>query len=403
MQARFSAAFGPFPVKKPAGLLQKNFRPDLFLISVWPVIHAGADTRLIEQRRDAYMRGQTRREFLCKTIPAAVATGAALTFGPFRNALAAQLPPATDRRGYTAAKFALELDGQFAGWVESWAGGHAASDVVAGNNLVGGNIQRKHIAGIKYEDITVNCGTGMSKNFYDWIKASSDKQYLRKSGAVVTADYNGKERSRLNWTNALLTEVTFPALDAASKDAAKMTVKISPEVTRYETSLGGAAVAAAAYKSGQTVQKKWLASNFRLQIAGLEQACTRVSKVEAITLRFANAELPLGAGRASIGVPPRFQASNLVVTLPEQDAMPFYNWYRDVVTKGSNATNEREGLLAYLTPDLREPIFVLGLHGLSLFKWTPEIVAARGESIRRAQVEFSCKDMTFSPAAAAWA
>ena len=141
------------------------------------------------------MRDQTRREFLCRTIPAALATGTALTFGPFRNALAAQLPPATDRRGYTTGKYALEMDGQFAGWVESWAGGHAMSDVVAGNNLVGGNIQRKHIAGIKYEDITVNCGTGMSKNFYDWIKASFDKQYPRKSGAAIVANYNDKQKT----------------------------------------------------------------------------------------------------------------------------------------------------------------------------------------------------------------
>lgn len=348
------------------------------------------------------MRGQTRREFLCRTIPAAVATGTALTFGPFRNALAAQLAPAADRRGYTAAKFALELDGQFAGWVESWGGGHATSDVVAGNNLVGGNIQRKQIAGIKYEDITVSCGTGMSKNFYEWIKASFDNQYLRKSGAVVTADYNDKERSRLNWNNALLTEVAFPALDAASKDAAKMTIKISPEVTRYETSLGGAAVAAGVYK-GQAVQKKWLPSNFRLQIAGLEQACTRVSKVEAITLRFANAQLPVGANRAIAGVPPRFQASNLVVTLPEQDAMSFYKWHEDFVIKGNNVGNEREGLLAYLTPDLRESIFVLGLHGLSLFKLTPQKVQPGSENIRSVQAEFSCKGMTFLPAAAAWA
>jgi len=29
---------------------------------------------------------------------------------------------------------------------------------------------KKHIAGVKYEDITVNCGTGMAKGFYNWTK-----------------------------------------------------------------------------------------------------------------------------------------------------------------------------------------------------------------------------------------
>src|SRR4029077_18625033 len=117
----------------------------------------------------------------------------------------------------------------------------------------------------------------------------------------------------------------------------------------------------------------------------------------------ANAQLPVGVGRAIEGVPPRFQASNLVVTLPEQDAMSFYKWHEDFAIKGNNVGNEREGLLAYLTPDLRESIFVLGLHGLSLFKLTPQKVQAGSENIRSVQAEFSCKGMTFLPAAAAWA
>ena len=37
------------------------------------------------------------------------------------------------------------------------------------------NIQRKHIAGVKYEDFTLQVGSGMGKPMYDWIKASFDK------------------------------------------------------------------------------------------------------------------------------------------------------------------------------------------------------------------------------------
>ena len=65
-----------------------------------------------------------------------------------------------DKRGYTAGKYGIDLDGINAGWVSSVEGGMASSDVVV-EKLGPDHIQRKHIAGVKYEDISVSCGTGM--------------------------------------------------------------------------------------------------------------------------------------------------------------------------------------------------------------------------------------------------
>ena len=65
-----------------------------------------------------------------------------------------------NKRGYTAGRFAMDLGGTFAGWISSIEGGHATSDVVV-EKLGPDMIQHKHIAGVKYEDITVNCGTSM--------------------------------------------------------------------------------------------------------------------------------------------------------------------------------------------------------------------------------------------------
>ncbi|HLZ68718.1 MAG TPA: hypothetical protein VKV26_02295 [Dehalococcoidia bacterium] len=38
----------------------------------------------------------------------------------------------------------------------------------------------------------------------------------------------------------LITSIGFPALDAGSKDAAKLTIKVTPEYTRTTTTSGGA-------------------------------------------------------------------------------------------------------------------------------------------------------------------
>src|SRR5258706_9344560 len=130
------------------------------------------------------------------------------------------MPVSAQSRGYVGGKYALELDGVIAGWAASIEGGYASWDVVV-ENSGGGKFPRKHLAGVQYEDITITCGTGMSNSFYDWIKATFSNKSTRKNGAVISADYNGKEVSRLNFFNGLITEVGFPALDAASKDSAK--------------------------------------------------------------------------------------------------------------------------------------------------------------------------------------
>jgi len=180
-------------------------------------------------------------------------------------------------RAFGAGKYGCELDGIMAGWLHSAEGGHATSDVVT-EKLGPDHIARKHIGGVKYEDITVTCGTGMSKAFYNWMKDSFDHKHSRKNGAIIAANYDFKELTRLTFYNGLITEVGMPALDAASKDAAKMTIKFAPEYTRFSASVGGGATISGKYASDAKIQKKWLPANFRLKIEGLEVPCVKVTR-----------------------------------------------------------------------------------------------------------------------------
>src|SRR5437868_2986400 len=100
---------------------------------------------------------------------AAVAALAKVTEQPAEAAVA-------DKRGFTAGKFALELDGVHAGWIFSAEGGQAVADVVT-EKVGPDGIAHKHIANFKYDDIAITCGAGMSKAFFDWIQASFDKKF----------------------------------------------------------------------------------------------------------------------------------------------------------------------------------------------------------------------------------
>lgn len=307
-----------------------------------------------------------------------------------------------DKRGYVAGKFGVELDGIMAGWVQSAEGGHATSDVVA-EKLGPDHIVRKHIAGVKYEDITVNCGTGMSKGFYQWIKDSFDHKYSRKNGAVVAANYNHQEISRLTFSNALITEVGFPALDASSKDAAKMSIKWKPEYTRQTMNLGGGGSISGKFAMDQKVQKKWLPANFRLRIDGLDEPCQRVNKIEALVVKQKVIEHAVGELRDYEQEPATLEIPNLVITFPESHADLFYKWHEDFVIKGNNGdAAEKSGSLDYLTPNLQEVLFTLTFSHLGIFKLTPEKVEAGSEQIRRLKAEMYCEEIKFDYKAA-WA
>jgi len=301
-----------------------------------------------------------------------------------------------DKRAYVAGKYSIELDGIMAGWLHSTEGGHATSDVVV-EKLGPDHIAKKHIAGVKYEDITCTCGTGMSKSFYQWLQDSFDHKYSRKNGAIVAANFNYGEHSRLTFYNALVSEIGMPALDAGSKDPAKMTIKFHPETTRTTTSSSGPSISGGKYAINPSVQKKWLPANFRLKIDGMDDACPRVNKIEALVVKQKNVEHAVGEERDYQQEPAHLEIPNLVITFPESHGDSFYKWHEDFVIKGNNGDDkEKGGTLEYLTPNLGEVLFTLTFKHLGIFKLTPDKVESGSENIRRLKAEMYCEDISFN-------
>jgi len=301
------------------------------------------------------------------------------------------------KRGFVAGHYALDLDGMSAGWLHSAEGGQATTDVVV-EKLGVDHLARKHIAGVKYEDISLVFGTGMSKSCYQWVKDSLSYKYTRKNGAVIATDYDHKEISRISFFNALVTEVSLPALDAASKDAAKMTIKIGPETTRITTAPGGGKSIVGGYQTNSQIQKKWSPANFRIRIddQALMDGCTRVSKIEALTIKQKVVENAVGEMRDFEKEPANLEIPNLVVTLPESHADGWYKWHENVVIKGIHTdSTEKTGTLEFLTTDLKEVLFTVTFAHLCLFKMTPDKVESHNEGIRRIKCEMYCEEIHF--------
>jgi hypothetical protein len=329
--------------------------------------------------------GPSRREFL--TRAGLMAGGMALMGVPgFRPQSAAA---ALDTRALVSGSSALELDGQFIDFLKSVEGGFPKADVI--QEPVGPNyIVKKHIGQPKYQDIAIQSDPAMPKPLFDWVAAALAMAYVRKNGAIITADYNRVEQSRLQFNNAMITEFTIPACDGSAKEPGYLTVKFAPEVTTPLAGKGNILPGVG------TKAKAWLPANFRLTIPGLD--CSKVSRIEALTVKQTTVTQTIGEARDFQKQPGKLEFPNLVISLAEISAGTFYAWFQDMVIKGNAGdNNEKAGTLEFLDQTMKGSLLTVYFNHLGIFGFSPERSESNAEKIRSVKVEMYCEQMTLAP------
>jgi len=252
----------------------------------------------------------------------------------------------------------LTVDGVACGFVKAADGGDAFGEVV--EEKVGPDFfVKKHLAGVKYDEIHVQVGLDLAHHFYDWIAASWKQNYARKDGSVVTTDASFNAVSELDFFHAVVTEVAFPALDAASKDPFRLDVKFAPEFTRKKKGTGKVAVS--------KQQKEPLAASFRFELGGLPT--TKVGRVEPFTVAESFATDDIGDARDYAKEPGKLDFPNLRVTLAAAGADPWLQWADDFIVQGKNdAGSEKNGAIVILSPDLKTELARVSLFGVGIFR-----------------------------------
>jgi hypothetical protein len=290
-------------------------------------------------------------------------------------------------RSFASAKFALEIDGSLVGFVSAVEGGLPFGDVVkvAGEDF----FFKKHLGNPGFRDIRLEFGADMEKSVYNWISLALQGQQVRLSGAILGADFNNNVISRLEFQRAQITEVTFPALDATSKDTAKMSLVLSPEETNLNRKASGKLSAPAA-----KAQKRWLPSNFRFSIEGIDTK--RVSKVEALTVKLPRSTF--GECFRCESLPPgpiKVDFPDVVMTIGEP-ADSLYDWFESFVIQGnSDDASEKSGSLEYLSSDLKTVLFTLKLSNLGIYELAPVTVDAGGSAVPKLLAAIYCEAMDF--------
>jgi hypothetical protein len=286
-------------------------------------------------------------------------------------------------RAYTAGKFALEIDGNVAGFVNTVEGGLAFGEVV--NEQSDYFFFKKHLGNAGVRDIRLEFGADMEKSFYNWIAAALQGEHFSLSGAIVGVNFNGDVISRLEFQQAQITEVGFPALDATSKDTARMSMVLSPAHTVLNRKASGKLSV-----KGGGIQKRWLSSGFKLSIDGIDT--TRVTKIDALTIKLPRTSFGECYSCENLPPPQLVDFPHVVVTTSEP-ADSVYDWFEKFVIDGNNEdSQEKRGTLAYLTADMKT-LFTVKLSNLGIFEIMPVATEAGSSSVPRLMAAMYCESM----------
>jgi hypothetical protein len=284
----------------------------------------------------------------------------------------------------------LILDSGAADWLISYEGGSAVAEVIAETPTP---LVKKHIANLRYQDMVVSVGANISSALKEWIQLMLGNEQEPLGGMITSTDSRGNAISSLAFKYALISEVGLPALDARSRNTAFLTLKLAPETTLRSKPAGKPSLPP--YSPNR---KRWLASNFRLGFDGdssLSKACSRVSKVEAMTVKQAFNGQEFGESREPIKRG-HLEISNLVVTLPEAFAEPFYAWHQSFVIEGVNSDKDEKSVtLEYLAQDLKETLFTLKLLNVGIISVTP-VPAGSADQLSQVRVEMYCEQISFN-------
>jgi hypothetical protein len=285
----------------------------------------------------------------------------------------------------TDGNYLLVLDGAPAAQLKSFEGGAAAEVIreAPGADL----IAKKRLGRFACEPASLQLSVAPDKAAAEWITATWRGKIQQKSGHVSCLDNEGIERQRWEFKDALLAETTFPALDASSKDAGYLTLKLQPVFARFVAGSGKPVK----FKSVVGPAHR-LTSNFRLEIAGLD--CKRVNRIDSFTVRLQMRVAEKGEPRLT---PLHLEFPDFKVTLADGAPHTWIAWHDDSMIRANQGrNNEKSGSLVLLSANLSQEVARIDLQNLGIFRLAHPRVQGGADSVQRLTAEMYCQRIEFS-------
>lgn len=294
-----------------------------------------------------------------------------------------------NERTYTGGRFLVDINGDHAGYIKKISGGGMTADI-ASNDLGPDNVQKKHVANIKWEPFKLSIGIGMGNEIYQWIKAAFQKGYVTKNGSITSGDFNYKAQSVQEFYDALITEVTVPKLSGDAKEAAYFDIGFEAERVRWSKG-GGEDLKG---KVGPA-QKAWLCSNFRFKMGDLP--CDRTASIDSFTWKCAVASDQVGIFHEATKHPAKVTVPDLKFSISMADYQPWADAAKSWFVDGNHEeSNEMDGSIEFLGPDMKKPIGSIQLFNCGFKSFKQDDAEANSEKIKRFNVEMYIERMEFN-------
>lgn len=292
------------------------------------------------------------------------------------------------QRGYSVGQFEFTIDGigqPF--YLKSFEGGLGKGNVV--EEALGTGVQMvKHISTVDIEPMSIEVGMQDAMSLLAWIQQSWNKNYARKDGHLLHADFNMKNALEFWFYNALITEATFPALDAAGKEAAQLKVKMQPETIKL---MNGDSKRINPQSNGFSKQKLWNISCFQFELEGHD--VSTVSKIDSFTVKQGVKAYHTGRDRYAHWEPTKLTFPDLAIYLSAAHAGDMRAWYQKMIDGAKDPGMQTTGAIKFLAPNKRDIVFQIHLDGVGIKSWTID-KSERQDQPKRVKVELFVSSMT---------
>lgn len=289
------------------------------------------------------------------------------------------------RPSLTAPPSALFVDGVSVPDVRAIEGLDMAADI--GITNVGPNVSpKKHVASVRWTPALITLGLGMGKQMGDWLHRSLTLPAATASGSVVIGDISHRAKSALAFTNALLTRLTVPALDASSRDSGALLVGFEAEQVEI-TAGDGADIRT------KPPRAKWICSNFKVEIDGLP--CARVTRVESFTWTREISASPGDSSRNPLRQPTNAAVPDLQLTISAADYPEWADAARSWFVDGKHLeADEKAGRIVLLSPDQRNELATISFANIGFRKF--QTLQTTGTAVARFSVTLYTETMSFA-------
>ena len=287
-----------------------------------------------------------------------------------------------------AGFFALAIDGHpSTAYLKSVEGGHHRAQIV--DEPIGPDGERvKHISTVEIEPFSIELGISGAEGVLQWIQQSWNRDYSRHNGQITHGNFDRKQIFEHEFTDALITETTFPTLDGGSKDAAYLKIKIQPEHV-IETKKSGAVIDGTMGDK----QKMWTCSGFRFTIDHVD-GFQYTNKLDSFTIKQGIKKLYTGGHRIPQIEPTKIEFPNLSGTLSLAYADKILEWYQKYVVDGSQDPGaQQHGVIEFLSPDRASTLFKIQLYGVGIHHAEILSSTANVEALKRVKYELYVERM----------